>query len=167
MKLLVIRHAIAEDPEAFAKTGEDDALRPLTKAGRKKMRRAAKGIHRLVPNLDVLASSPLVRAIQTAEIVASRYQGLQTIQIAQLTPRKPLQALQQWLATQPADATVGLVGHEPHLGTFVSWMLTGLQESFVIFKKGGACLLEITGEVRAGRAKLHWFLKPSQLRKLA
>ncbi|MDB5171704.1 MAG: phosphohistidine phosphatase [Phycisphaerales bacterium] len=167
MKLLVIRHAIAEDRETFAQTGEEDALRPLTKAGRRKMRRVAKGIQQLVPDLTVLATSPYTRAVQTGQIVASRYSGLQTVHIPQLTPRKTVQALLQWIQTQPPDATVALVGHEPHLGVFVSWMMTGLQESFVVLKKGGVCLLEITGEVKAGRAKLHWLMKPSQLRRLA
>jgi phosphohistidine phosphatase len=167
MKILVIRHAIAEDRETFAETGEEDGLRPLTKPGRRKMRLAAKGLHSLVPKLSVLATSPLTRAVQTGQIVASRYSGLKTLHIAHLTPRKPVQALAQWLQTQPGDATVAVVGHEPHLGVFVSWMLTGLQESFVVLKKGGACLLEVDGEVKAGRAKLHWLLKPSQLARLA
>lgn len=167
MKLLVIRHAIAEDRETFAETGEEDGLRPLTKSGRRKMRQAAKGLHQLVPALTVLVTSPLTRAVQTGQIVASRYPGVKTLHIAQLTPRKPLQSLAQWLQSQPGDATVALVGHEPHLGVFVSWMLTGLQESFIVLKKGGACLLEVEGEVKAGRAKLHWLLKPSQLRRLA
>ena len=78
-----------------------------------------------------------------------------------------MSALLNWLQQQSADSTVALVGHDPHLGTFVSWMMTGLQEPFVAFKKGGACLLHIDGEVRAGRAKLMWLLKSSHLRKLA
>ena len=89
------------------------------------------------------------------------------VQIARYPRRKPVAALLQWLQQQPADATIGLVGHEPQLGLFVSWMMTGLQEPFVAFKKGGACLLEIDGEVRAGRAKLIWMMKSSQLRGLA
>jgi phosphohistidine phosphatase len=167
MTILVIRHAIAESLEDAAPSAETDARRRLTRQGRRRMRRAAKGIRRLAPNLTVLATSPLVRAVETGEILAPQYDKLVAVQIAPLSPRKPVAALLHWLQQQPSDATVGLVGHEPHLGIFVSWMITGLKEPFVAFKKGGACLLQIDGEVRAGRAKLVWLLKSSHLRRLA
>ena len=63
MDLLVIRHAIAEDREVFAGTGKDDSLRPLTDRGRERMQEGARGLVRLVDRLDVLATSPLTRAI--------------------------------------------------------------------------------------------------------
>jgi phosphohistidine phosphatase len=66
----VIRHAPAADRAEFAKTGKDDSERPLTDDGKTKMRRAARGLRSLVPKLDLLASSPYVRAHETAEIVA-------------------------------------------------------------------------------------------------
>lgn len=167
MTVLVIRHAIAENPEDVARERANDAQRPLSKQGRRRMRRAARGIRRLVPIINVLATSPLVRAVETGEIIVPQYEGLKAVQIAPLSPRKPVAALLHWLQQQPADATVGLVGHEPHLGIFVSWMMTGLKESFIAFKKGGACMLQIDGEVRAGHAKLVWLLKSSHLRRLA
>ena len=78
-----------------------------------------------------------------------------------------------WLREQAEHAKKGsttsvvIVGHEPGLGQLVSWMLTGLRESFIPLKKGGACLVEFEGEVKPGRGKLLWAMKPSQLRKLA
>lgn len=167
MKLLIIRHGIAVDREAFGRDGQEDAQRPLTRRGRRRMKRAARGLARLEPGVGALATSPLVRAVQTGEIVASAYQDLTPVQIPQLLPRKPVRALLSWLNQQDSAATVALVGHEPHLGLFASWMLTGLQDSFVVLKKGGACLLELEGELGAGRAKLSWLLKASQLRDLA
>src|SRR6267142_2251429 len=76
MRLLVVRHAIAEDREAFARSHKDDANRPLTSEGRNKMERAALGLRALVPELDVLAASPYKRAFDTAEIIASAYGDL-------------------------------------------------------------------------------------------
>ena len=166
MRVLVIRHAIAEDRDAFAKTGREDGARPLTKEGRAKMREGAAGLVQLMPKLDVLATSPLARAIETAEIIAHAYGGLRVVQAAQLTPTKPVNALLHWLQGQPSAATVAVVGHEPHLGVFASWLLTGLQESFIEPKKGSACLLEFESDVKAGRAKLLWALKPGHLRLL-
>ena len=173
LEVLVIRHAIAEDPKAFAKTGRPDALRSLTGPGRKKMHRAARGLARLVPRLDVLASSPLNRALETAEIVAERYDDQHVIRLPALAPGKSAAQVMDWLreqaehANKGADVTVAIVGHEPGLGELVSWMLTGLRESFIPLKKGAACLLEFKGEVKPARAKLLWSLKPSQLRNLA
>jgi phosphohistidine phosphatase len=166
MNILVIRHAIAEDRKRFARTGEEDGLRPLTREGRRRMRRAARGIARATPKIDLLATSPLTRAIQTGEIVATRFAGVPTVEVAQLGPSKHVQALLKWLQEQRHDATIALVGHEPQLSLFVSWMLTGLQEAFVPMKKGGACLLACDRDVKAGRAKLLWAMKPSQLRAL-
>jgi phosphohistidine phosphatase len=164
MRLLVIRHGIALERQDFAKTGRPDALRPLTDGGRRKMGRAARGIHRLEPDVAILASSPLTRAIQTAQIVVRRYKHLKIVQIAALGPRKPPGQLLEWLQKNPAKGTVAIVGHEPHLSRFVGWMLTGLRESFIELKKGGAVLLELGADPRAGHAKLIWSLKPGQLR---
>ena len=66
MKLLLVRHAIAEEREEFERTGEPDDQRPLTSEGRKKMKRAAAGLGELVNKVDILATSPLARAQQTA-----------------------------------------------------------------------------------------------------
>src|SRR5690348_3940711 len=134
MRILIIRHAIAQERESFARPVQDDALRPLTSKGHKKMCKAARGLARLVPSVDVIASSPLVRAVQTAEIVADAFDGARNVQIAALSPRKPPAQLLEWLQAHQPDATVALVGHEPHLSTFLSWLLTGLQESFVVLK---------------------------------
>ena len=168
MQLLIIRHAIAEDREAFAKSGEEDALRPLTKDGKKKMRKAAGGLRDLVPKLNLLATSPLTRAAQTADIISEAYGGLRPLPVAALAPGKKPSSLVAWLQDQRPDLTIALVGHEPDLGLFVSWMLTGLQESFVELKKGGACMLDLgDADVKPGRAKLQWFVKPSHLRAKA
>ena len=166
MRILIIRHGIAEDREAFAKSAQDDALRPLTKEGLKKMRKVARGLAQVVPKVDVIASSPLVRAVQTAELVSQAFDGVRAVQIAALSPRKPPAQLLEWLNAHPPDAVVALVGHEPHLSTFSCWLLTGLQESFITLKKGGAVLIEAANPVTAGRAKLLWSAKPSQLRRI-
>ena len=169
MRLLVIRHAIAEDREQFAKRteGADDGLRPLTKEGRRKMRLAARGLATLVPSVDVLASSGLKRAQQTAAIVAVHYPKAKGVRLAELSPSKSVKQLLTWLQAQGKDQTVAVIGHEPHLGVFVSWCLTGLQESFIELKKGAACMLSFDEDLKPGRAKLLWALKPKQLRALS
>jgi len=167
MKLLVIRHGVAEDRDAFAATGLPDAQRPLTDDGRRKMRGAARGLARVVPRIDVLAASPLVRAAQTAEIVAKAYGGgVQTRTVEELSPERRPDELLGWLRGHPLEATVAVVGHEPHLGFLAGWLLTGRNDSFVDFRKGGAVLLEFDDPPSGGNAVLAWALTPRILRSL-
>ena len=77
MRLVVVRHADAGDREAFAKTGKSDDLRPLSEKGRKQMKGASKGLRALVPGADLIVTSPLTRAVQTAKIVAVAYDDVQ------------------------------------------------------------------------------------------
>jgi phosphohistidine phosphatase len=165
MQLLVIRHAIAMAQEGFASSGADDALRPLTDEGRRKMAAGAKGIRELVPTLDVLAASPLVRAQQTAAIVAEAYGDVRVVTTPSLRPDSAPKEFLAWLKTQKGDV-VAVVGHEPHLGMLVTWLMTGLTESRVPLRKGGACLLELAAPPREGDAMLQWALTPSQLRRM-
>lgn len=168
MQLLVIRHAIAEDREDFAAGGHDDSERPLTRVGKRRMRRNARGLRRVGPGIDVVASSPYVRALDTAKIVADALGYTDDIVIVdELTPEQPGEALLPWLSTHAPDANVAVVGHEPHLGRLVTWLLTGSSESHIVFKKGAACLLDLGVRPSAGGALLHWHLTPSQLRAIA
>ena len=59
-----------------------------------------------------------------------------------------------------------LVGHEPHLGGFAAWLLTGAERDCLRFTKGGAMLLQLDGRNRAGHARLEWFLTAKHLRGL-
>ena len=126
MKLLLLRHAIAEEQEDFARTGKDDRLRPLTDEGRKKMKQGAKGLRKVLPEIDLLATSPLTRAAQTAAIVDSVYGGLSEVEIAELSPEATPTDFLRWLRKQKAETLVA-VGHEPSISLFLSWLLTGTE----------------------------------------
>jgi phosphohistidine phosphatase len=173
MNLLVIRHAIAEDKEAFATSGRSDDQRPLTEAGRAKMRRGAEGLRAVVPRVAALASSPLVRARETAEIVAPALRVARIEVVEALRPERPFEDLIAWLRRRTApnedadDMTVAIVGHEPHLGGLVTWLMTSQTESRIELKKGAACLLRFERAPSAGEAMLRWAITPAQLRDLA
>ena len=166
MNLLVIRHGIAEDADEFQSTGQPDDARPLTSEGIAEMYRGARGLLRLVPTLDLIASSPLVRAQQTAAIVAEEY-GMQIGETTEaLTPDAPVAEFTRWVAAHEHKDVIAVVGHEPHLSTLITWLVAGLDDSRVELKKGGACLLEFSGIPRGGKAKLLWLVKPSTLRQI-
>ena len=167
MKLLMIRHGIAEEQDVWAQTGEPEEKRPLTDKGRKRMKGIARGLHRNVDTIEILATSPLTRAVQTAEIVGQRYGNVAAVVTEHLAPDRPFPALLEWLKGLDDVDTAAVVGHEPHLSGFASWLLTGQQNSFIELKKGGVLLLEFAQERAAGKAKLLWALTPRQLRRLA
>jgi phosphohistidine phosphatase len=166
MQLLVIRHAIAEDKDAFAATGRDDGERPLTADGVRKMRRGAKGLRQLVPAINTLASSPLTRAQETAEIVRKEYELERIVDAPELEPGVAIGDVVAALSRFDGDV-VAIVGHEPQLGRLVTYLVSGTDRSGVELKKGAACLVEFDGQARSTCGMLRWSVSPSTLRDLA
>ena len=165
-QLLVVRHANALDAAEWARAHPDDAGRPLTPEGKKKMKRVAATLRDLVPDIQQLATSPLTRAVQTAEILAAAYDGLDPVVVPVLAPAQSAADVTRWLAGERRHETVAIVGHEPGLSRVVSWLLAGSERSFVEIKKGAAVLLAFPDAVDAAAATLQWALTPSQLRGL-
>lgn len=163
MELLIVRHAVAEDKDVFAETGRPDDERPLTDKGRKKMKRAARGLHALVPEIALLATSPLVRARETADFVAGAY-GIDDIVVDDvLHPDSSFDAFVDWARERGSDSPVCIVGHEPHLSGLATWLMCGDTESRLELGKGGACLLSFDATVKRGGATLCWLLTSKQL----
>lgn len=166
MKLLIVRHGPAGDREEWEKTGKDDSLRPLTPKGKKEVRRAAAGLRRLVPSLDSIATSPWTRAAQTAQIVNKEY-GVDVMEVEELTSDHQPDELQPWLERQREAGVIALVGHEPHLGLLIGYLLTGRSASLVDLKKGGAGLVELDDPAHPGSGVLEWLLTDRELRRLS
>jgi phosphohistidine phosphatase len=161
MRLLIIRHAIAVDRGT---PGIPDAERPLTPEGEERFREAAEGLARLVDRPDALLTSPLLRAKQTAAIAAAAW--------GRITP-KETDALAGGSFTEqaavldryPADATVAVVGHEPHVSELLARLIGSREVDRLSFKKGGCALVDVPGRLADG-GSLAFFLPPKVLRKL-
>ena len=166
MRLLLVRHAIAEDRIAFARSHKDDSARPLTEEGRAKMARGAEGLRELVPDIDVLASSPFRRAVDTAEIIAKAYGDLKIERVPELAPGGGVDRFIGWLSSQNGRDTLAVVGHEPDLSRIICALLANTNGPFLELRKGSACLLELPGPVKAGSATLDWLLGPKHLRRI-
>jgi phosphohistidine phosphatase len=162
MQILIFRHGPAGDREKWAAKGLQDNLRPLTPDGRKKTDQAAAGIARLLPALDVIASSSLVRARQTAACLAKHYKRAKTVELSALKPDAEPAAMLALLKTHQSDETIALVGHDPHLGELAAFLIGG---GALELKKAGACLIDLPTPT-AGGGRLVWLLRPSQLRAL-
>jgi phosphohistidine phosphatase len=165
MKLLVVRHATAVDKDEFARTGKSDDLRPLTPAGKREMRDVARGIRDVVPAVDTLATSPLVRAVQTAEILGEAYDR-KPVTVEWLQPETPYEEFAQWARSHREKKMVVIVGHEPHLSGLVSWLLAASKRSLLELKKGAACLLEVEEASGASSATLLWSMAAKHLRAI-
>ena len=165
MRLLIVRHGPAGKREDWEADGKDDRLRPLTPKGKKEVRRAARGLVSLVPELDLLATSPWTRAAQTAEIVNEEYRCKVT-EVDELTADHRPEDLVPWLRGQSGSKTIGVVGHEPHLSHLVGHLVTGKNASIVDLKKGGACLIDMEDPSKPGTGCLEWLLTDRELRRL-
>jgi phosphohistidine phosphatase len=138
MDLYLVRHAIAENRA----DGDDDA-RALSAGGKAKMNRVAEGLRKLKIRPDLILTSPLVRARQTAEILAQSLHGAKVEVLPELAPAGAVVAVIPALRPHARLKAVMLVGHQPCLGELLSLLLTGSKERILIdFKKGGAACIE-------------------------
>lgn len=119
--LSIIRHAWAEDPGP----GVDDAARRLTKRGRKRFARFVRRLTEAGFGVDLVASSPLVRARETAEILVEELALDRPVAIVDgLAPGSDWQALVEWTIQQDA-ARVAWVGHAPCVGRLAALTIGG------------------------------------------
>jgi phosphohistidine phosphatase len=162
MKILLVRHAPALARET---PGVLDDERPLTPAGRAKFSLAARGLARLVGRVDVLLTSPLTRARETAAIAAGAFKPIEPV-IEPALAGDRVDAILAALASRPPEATVALVGHEPMLATLLAHMVGAPDAERFAFKKGGTALVDLP-DGPAGAGRLVWFLPPRILRALA
>lgn len=165
MKLLVLRHDVAEPREALT-SADADAKRALTADGRDRAGKSARALAKLVGEVDVLATSPLRRARETAEYLAAELDDVELTEADVLAPGHSPAQVAEWLGQQEGVEQVAIVGHEPGLSELVTWLVSGLSSPWLEIGKGGACLLELPDRVTPGQGKLLWLLRPGQLRKL-
>jgi phosphohistidine phosphatase len=167
MNLYLLRHGIAVDPGS--PDYPNDADRPLTPKGERKLQRIAEAMQALELSFDFILSSPYLRARQTAEIVAEAFGTRKKLAFSDsLTPEsspKELVALLNSLKPPPDD--VLLSGHEPYLSRLISLLVSGDPGLSVVMRKGSLCKLSVE-HLKPGRcASLEWLLTPKQMALVA
>jgi len=157
--LYVVRHAIAaERGDEFP----DDAKRPLTAHGTSRFRKVAKGLAELDVEVDLVLSSPLVRARQTADILSQQLRGRPpVVETAALAPGGAYQDLLAELGRHARMGGIALVGHEPGIGEIAA-RLVGCPNSFE-FRKGGVCRIDVEELPPSAPGRLCWFAPPKLL----
>lgn len=134
-RLLVMRHGPAE---ALAAEHGRDADRRLTPEGHARTERACAALAQLLPPLECVYASPYLRAVETAELLATALEAEPPTITSLLTPGFERPRLVQMLADDGRPAAI--VAHEPDLSEFIAW-LSGAR---VEMDKGTACLTELT-----------------------
>ncbi len=161
MEIYLIRHGTAVELAAV----DRDEDRWLTKTGIKKVRRAAKSLRRLDVEFDLILSSPVVRAHQTADLLVS--QGLsETLELhPDLSPTGDLDQCLQWLqdyqSNHPQSQNVALVGHEPNLSNLAEMLLFNRLFQRIQLKKAGIIALHWPATTPPiGNCYLSWLIPP-------
>jgi len=158
----LIRHGLAEER---GDAWPDDTKRPLTDEGISRMRKAARGLSRIGVSVEVMLSSPLVRARQTAEIVAGALDPRPSlVNVDSLAPDGNYAAVVVDLEKHARKTRIALVGHEPAIGELAARLIGSRHP--VEFKKGAVCRIDIDDLPPAGPGKLRWMLTPKILRAL-
>jgi phosphohistidine phosphatase len=163
LEIYILRHGIAVPGGT---PGYSELERPLTEEGRAKMLKAGKGIAAVVGEVDLILASPLKRAQETALLAARVLGGKEKmVTFDALKPGTPPEALLKALEPYRGKARLMLVGHEPDLSMFASF-LAGAKGSVLALKKGGLCRVDV-GELPSKEPGiLRWLLTPGQLRAL-
>jgi len=158
--LYIVRHAWAGDhgdPQY-----PDDRLRPLTKDGIKRFHLVAEKLANRGVEVDIIATSPLVRCRQTAEILSHELSGKpKVVELAALAPGSDLQGLLEWTEQQNVDR-VAWVGHAPCVGRLCA-ALIGPDEGAIDFSKGATAAIGFDEPPSVGQGVLRWLVTAKML----
>ncbi len=162
IELYLIRHAIAVDAEKHSK----DEERPLTPKGEEQAKKVAARLNQIGNQFDVILTSPLIRARQTADILKKAGLSTQLEEFPALAPDGDINTWLKWL--EPAIGKnitrLALIGHQPDLGKWAEILVWGEFKEVLILKKSGIIGLKIpkTG-APVGRSLLFWLTSPKFL----
>lgn len=161
-ELYLIRHGVAEER---GDAWPEDAKRPLSDEGLSRMRKATRGLVELGVSFDVILTSPLVRARQTADILAAGLEPTPSVVTTDaLAPGGAYAALVTELAKHGRRTRLALVGHEPGIGELAARLIGSRHP--IEFKKGAVCRIDLDELPPSGPGDLRWLLPPKMLRSL-
>lgn len=137
MELYLIRHGIAALREDYA----NDEERPLTDKGRQKTAKVAKQLHERGLRFELILTSPLVRARETAAILQDAGLTSKIEELSALAPDGDIYTWVSWLEprwhTAISDKCLALVGHQPDLGNWAETLVWGYSKEKLVLKKAG------------------------------
>jgi len=163
VELYLIRHGIAEERRSDIK--DDD--RTLTKEGRQKTEKVAQQLKKLGLYFDLITTSPLVRAYQTAEILIAAGLSSHLEECTHLAPNGQIDSwIVDWLEPRKysPQTQLALVGHEPNLSSWAELLLWGEAKAGIVLKKAGMIGLKLPEKGSPlGRSQMFWLTPPKYL----
>lgn len=164
IELYLVRHGVAAER---GPKYPDDRLRPLTPAGVKRFAESVPALAKMGVVIDFVLTSPLVRARDTATLLAAGLEPRPAItEVEALAPEGRYQDVLEAIKTHAKQhRRLALVGHEPDLGELAARLLGA--RGGVQFKKGAVCAIDVDGATPGGPGTLRWLLTPRALRALA
>jgi phosphohistidine phosphatase len=154
MDLFIVRHAWAGQRDDSR--WPDDGMRPLTAEGKERFARVVKKLVGAGVAPGIIATSPLVRCVETAEILAAVLDGPKIVKLDELQPGSDLQGLLQWTVRQAAKhEQITWVGHVPDVDNLAA-ALIGDAGASIHFAKGAAAAIHFDGEPTAATGELQW-----------
>jgi phosphohistidine phosphatase len=122
-------------------------------------------LNRLDAGVDEIFTSPLIRARQTAELLAAGLPGKASIKVLDaLAPGHTPSSVMAQLARNARRRRIALVGHEPSLGELAAHLIGAGRA--LPFKKGGICRIDVESLTSRRPGALTWFVQPKLLRGL-
>ncbi len=163
MRIFILRHAVAEE----RRPNLNDRERRLTAAGKEQLTEAVAGLRRLKVRPDEILASPYRRAWDTAILAARELDShKRPIECGALTPSGTPDRIWIELKNYAALRSVMLVGHEPLLSEFASFLLNSPHLS-INLKKSGFLRIDLPSlTVTRPSGTLRWLLTPGQLSRL-
>jgi phosphohistidine phosphatase len=160
MIVYFLRHVSAGQHKVSPKQDEE---RPIDKIGERQSRDVGRALAALEVEVDAIVSSPLTRAIQTAELVAKQFRHSKKIVINEaMRPEASYDQFHDLLSQYSKSKAIMVVGHNPSITEFFIHLLTGDEKCHCIeFKKGAAAKVD----VQEGKAKLQWLFTPRMASK--
>ncbi|MBR8837033.1 MAG: phosphohistidine phosphatase SixA [Stigonema ocellatum SAG 48.90 = DSM 106950] len=163
MELYLIRHGIAEEGRRDMK----DEERSLTEEGWQKTEKVAQRLKKLGLHFDLIATSPLVRARQTAEILVSAGLSSHLEECTHLAPNGQIQSwVVDWLEPRKysPETQLALVGHEPNLSSWAEILVWEQEHGGIVLKKAGMIGIKLPEKgTPLGRSQMFWLTPPKYL----
>jgi len=166
MEIYILRHGEAGKRVL---NGSKDTERQLTVTGRREVEEVARAVGKLGIELDFVATSPLKRASQTAEILAKslRLKKSAVEEWNELKPEGKRMDLYRKLSQFKQESSVLAVGHEPYLSNMISEIAFGSYGAGITLKKAGLAKVHVTSFQPKIKGELKWLLTPKHLKKVA
>jgi phosphohistidine phosphatase len=156
----ILRHGKAED----AGPGTCDAARRLTKKGREEIVAAGRWMAAQDLRFELIAASPLIRAQETAAIIAESLGGKEYLVTWKvLAPGGNTDTVCRMIGKQGELHCILLVGHEPLLSTLISRIIVGDENAAIAMTKGSLAKIRQYSSTGHPSGELHWLVTAAQM----